>query len=255
MPAQALCACEPCSCDSLPEAPALRRLDLVLLVGLAGIYEERGENGAAIEALTTVTAEEPAHEEAHAALMRLYALSGRRTEALRQYESLEGVLFRELGVGPNASSRALREEIASNAFPLKGMRSRGIPLEEPASVGRHNLPATRSGFVGRETELRNLKRDLAMTRLLTQGRGARKGDQRVPRGVEALSLLTRDRRSLPGYAGTLRKVDTKVVGCETEGKEIGNASSAEHVLRGYRSCSYDGLCAGWLWYAAIRTQL
>jgi hypothetical protein len=63
MLAQALCACEPCPCDSLPEAPALRRLDLVLLVELADIYEERSENGAAIEALTTVTAEEPAHEE------------------------------------------------------------------------------------------------------------------------------------------------------------------------------------------------
>src|SRR5688572_31285094 len=47
----------------------LRRLDLALLVELADIYEERGEYGPAIEALTTVTAEEPAHEEAHAALM------------------------------------------------------------------------------------------------------------------------------------------------------------------------------------------
>jgi predicted ATPase/DNA-binding SARP family transcriptional activator len=145
----------------------LRRLDLALLVELADIYEERGEYAPAIEALTRVTAEEPAHEEAHAALMRLYALAGRQAEALRQYERLEGALFRELGVGPNASSRALREEISSNDFLLKGRRNRGIPPGDPASLGRHNLPATRSSFVGRETELRNVKRDLAMTRLLT----------------------------------------------------------------------------------------
>jgi predicted ATPase/DNA-binding SARP family transcriptional activator/DNA-binding CsgD family transcriptional regulator len=145
----------------------LRQLDLALSVELAGIYEERGEYGPAIEALTRVTAEEPAHEEAHAALMRLYALSGRRTEALRQYERLKEALSRDLGVEPNASSRTLREVISSNDFPLKERRNRGMLLEDSASLGRHNLPATRSSFVGRETELRNVKRDLAMTRLLT----------------------------------------------------------------------------------------
>jgi MoxR-like ATPase len=40
-------------------------------------------------------------------------------------------------------------------------------VREPVHTGRHNLPAPRSSFVGRETELRHLKRDLAMTRLLT----------------------------------------------------------------------------------------
>ena len=71
----------------------LRRLHLDLLVELAGIYEERGEYGPAIEALTNATAREPAREEAHAGLMRLYALSGRRAEAIRQYEVLEEVLL------------------------------------------------------------------------------------------------------------------------------------------------------------------
>lgn len=77
---------------------------------LADIYKERGEYGAAIEALARVTAEEPAHEEAHAALMRLYALSGNQVEALSQYERLEEALSKELGTEPNASSRTLREE-------------------------------------------------------------------------------------------------------------------------------------------------
>jgi predicted ATPase/DNA-binding SARP family transcriptional activator/DNA-binding CsgD family transcriptional regulator len=145
----------------------LRRLDLELLVELAGICEERGEYGAAIEALRRVTAEEPASEEAHAALMRLYALSGNQAEALRQYESLEEALTRELGVGPNASSRASREEIASGRFPVEGTRERGIALEDSASLGRHNLPAPRNSFVGRQTEMVEVKRALVMTRLLT----------------------------------------------------------------------------------------
>ena len=57
----------------------LRRLNLDLLAELASIYEERGEHGPAIEALTRLTTEEPAREEAHTGLMRLYALSGRRS--------------------------------------------------------------------------------------------------------------------------------------------------------------------------------
>jgi predicted ATPase len=142
-------------------------LDLTLLVELADIYEERGEYGAAIEALRRVTAEERAREEAHAALMRLYALSGRQAEGLRQYEHLEDALSRELGVEPNASSRALREEISSNDFPLKGRRDRGIPREDSVSLGRHNLPAPRSSFVGRQRQMVEVKRALSMTRLLT----------------------------------------------------------------------------------------
>jgi DNA-binding SARP family transcriptional activator len=145
----------------------LRRLDLALLVELADIYEERGEYGAAIEALTTVTAGEPSREEAHAALMRLYALSGNQAEALRQHEHLEEALSKELGTEPNASSCALREEISSNSFPVEGTRDQVIPLEDSASLGRHNLPAPRTSFVGRQREMVEVKRALAMTRLLT----------------------------------------------------------------------------------------
>jgi predicted ATPase/DNA-binding CsgD family transcriptional regulator len=145
----------------------LRRLDVALLAELADIYEERGEYGAGIEALRRVTAKEPAHEEAHAALMRLYALSGYHAEALRQYEQLEVALSRELGTEPNASSRSLREKISSNSFPPEERINRGILLEDSMRFGRNNLPTTRSSFVGRETELRNVKRSLAMTRLLT----------------------------------------------------------------------------------------
>jgi predicted ATPase/DNA-binding SARP family transcriptional activator/DNA-binding CsgD family transcriptional regulator len=144
----------------------LRRLDVALLVELAGIYEERGEYGAAIEALRRVTVEEPANEEAHAALMRLYALSGNQAEALRQYERLEQALSKELGVDPNASSRALREEILSGTSLERG-RDQGTLIEDSASFDRHNLPAPRTSFVGRQTEMTELKRTLAMTRLLT----------------------------------------------------------------------------------------
>ena len=145
----------------------LRRLNLALLAELASIHEDRGDYGPAIEALMRVTTEEPASEETHATLMRLYALSGRPFEALRQYERLEEDLFRELGTRPNISSRALREEISSSVFPPEVARDRRTTLEGPASAGRHNLPASRTSFVGRHEEMVEIQRALAMTRLLT----------------------------------------------------------------------------------------
>ncbi len=62
-------------------------------------------------------AEEPASEEAHLGLMRLYALCGRSREALSQYERLSEALSAELGIEPSASTRALREEIAAGSLP------------------------------------------------------------------------------------------------------------------------------------------
>jgi predicted ATPase/DNA-binding SARP family transcriptional activator/DNA-binding CsgD family transcriptional regulator len=146
----------------------LRRTFLSLLMELAGLYEERGQFASAVEALRRVVAQEPAREDAHAALMSVYALMGNNAEALAQYGHLEVVLCGELGTEPAASSRALKEEIAAGRFPYEGARSAGSQTgQTPHSSGRHNLPAARSSFVGREREMLELKRALAMTRLLT----------------------------------------------------------------------------------------
>ncbi len=140
---------------------------LSLLLGLARLHEERGEYRLAIEALRRVVAEEPAREDAHVRLMRLYALSGNKGQALAQYGRLEEALSRELGTEPSASSRALRKEIAAGRFPPHEAPSLGSSPEEPAGTGRHNLPAPRTSFVGREREMIEVKRMMAMTRLLT----------------------------------------------------------------------------------------
>lgn len=145
----------------------LRRTRLSLLVELAGLQEERGELGSALEALGKVVASEPAHEEAHIGLVRLYALAGRRAEALRQYGRLEEVLARELVAEPGAAGRRLREEIRAGTFPPGRSRQEAHPPEVPLGADRHNLPADRTSFVGRGRELAEVKRALAMTRLLT----------------------------------------------------------------------------------------
>jgi predicted ATPase/DNA-binding SARP family transcriptional activator/DNA-binding CsgD family transcriptional regulator len=145
----------------------LQETYLSLLLGLAQLHQEFADYDSAIEALRRVVSEEPTREDSHVGLMRLYALAGNNGEALAQYGRLEETLSRALGTEPAASSRALREEIAAGRFPPMERQSLISLPEGPPDAGKHNLPATRSSFVGRESELRNLKRDLAMTRLLT----------------------------------------------------------------------------------------
>ena len=76
---------------------------------------------------------EPTLEEAHRRLMELYAGSGRRVAAIRQYERCVGALERNLGVGPSAETvrlhRSVRESgLAADAAPgeaLSGPRVSG----------------------------------------------------------------------------------------------------------------------------------
>jgi predicted ATPase/DNA-binding SARP family transcriptional activator len=142
----------------------LRETNLALLVELAGLHEEIGEHEPAIEALRLVVADDLANQQAHAGLVRLYTLAGRRDEALKQYERLRRTVRRELGREPNAASRHLHEEILAGRIP-----SDPRPVRRQAETGepRHNLPVVRSSFVGRERELIEVRRELAMTALLT----------------------------------------------------------------------------------------
>src|SRR5215210_8003403 len=131
----------------------LRGLYLSLLVEVTALYEERKEFGEAIEALGRVVAEDPTHEGAHVGLMRLHALSGRRTEALRQYERLREVLFREFGTEPEVAATGLQQEIRAGTFPHSDsppadILSQGEEALSPAGgARRHNLPLARTSFI------------------------------------------------------------------------------------------------------------
>src|SRR5215213_9955807 len=145
----------------------LRQLYLALLVELAGLHEDRHEHELAIEALRKATAEEQTSEQAHVALMRLHALSGRPEKALAQYERLRDTLSRGLGTQPAASSRRLRDEIATGEFAPPIPSPTSAPREGSLDAKKHNLPAPRTSFVGREREMVEVKRMLATTKLLT----------------------------------------------------------------------------------------
>jgi predicted ATPase/DNA-binding SARP family transcriptional activator/DNA-binding CsgD family transcriptional regulator len=156
----------------------LRQLYLALILELAGLYQEREEHALAIEALRRAIFEEPTLEEAHAALMRLHAISGRPERSLAQYERLRDVLHRCVGTPPAEATRHLRNEIAAGTLlptPTVGH----VQGMEPPRVGKHNLPAPITSFVGREREMLEVKRLILMTRLLTLAGAGGSGKTRL----------------------------------------------------------------------------
>jgi predicted ATPase/DNA-binding SARP family transcriptional activator/DNA-binding CsgD family transcriptional regulator len=142
----------------------LLQLYLTLLLELAGIYQDREDHVLAIETLRKAINEEPTLEEAHASLMRLYALSGRPEHALGQYERLRGALQQGIGTRPTEATRRLRTEIAAGRILPKPPAD---PAQPVSSEAEHNLPAPMTNFVGRQREMVEVKRALSMTRLLT----------------------------------------------------------------------------------------
>ena len=71
-----------------------------LLVAVAHERLERGDVAGARRAATELLARDPLREEAHTALIALYGRSGSRSQVVRQYRRLCGILRSELSVTP-----------------------------------------------------------------------------------------------------------------------------------------------------------
>jgi pimeloyl-ACP methyl ester carboxylesterase/DNA-binding SARP family transcriptional activator len=78
---------------------------------LVGACEERDDLAGAIVYAQRWVRIDPLHEPAQRQLIALYARNGQRAEAHRQYQILERLLAKELGVEPHPETRQLYEEI------------------------------------------------------------------------------------------------------------------------------------------------
>ncbi|HEU5200666.1 MAG TPA: AAA family ATPase, partial [Ktedonobacterales bacterium] len=111
----------------------------------------------AITLLTPLLARDVADESVHRELMALYALAGRRHEALRQYQTCVDTLAAQLDVSPDPQTTALYARIVNGDLP---------PVPAPAPVGwiaatpAHPLGEHEAPLVGRQSEL-----DLLLSRL------------------------------------------------------------------------------------------
>jgi predicted ATPase/DNA-binding SARP family transcriptional activator len=164
--------------DLLPDDPydawlegrraALRTSFLALLTRLGQLLAEHGDLAGAIAVFQRLIAAEPTQEEAHVALMRLYALAGQRTQALAQYDQLVATLERDLDGEPEDATHVLAEAIRAGRFPDAARPL--VPDEPPPPPSRTlvtYLPAFVSDLVGREREVAEVRQLLSTARLVT----------------------------------------------------------------------------------------
>ena len=90
---------------------------MTLLYEFAGLAEARDDHASALLALRRITEFEPGEERAHVRLMQLYARTGRRPLALRQYGQLAQALQRELDATPEPETRQLFDAIKNGSYP------------------------------------------------------------------------------------------------------------------------------------------
>ncbi len=111
-------------------------------IKLVGLADAAGDFETAADAARRLLAVEPANEEAHRALMRLYGRMGRRADALRQYQHCFDAMKRELDAEPDAETRKLFDELR---------RSGGVDVARPVQTEATSVPAAsldRSPSVG-----------------------------------------------------------------------------------------------------------
>jgi predicted ATPase/DNA-binding SARP family transcriptional activator len=126
----------------------LRREALQALYHLAEGCAWRGDYAQAYRHAWRQVEIDPLRESAHRQVMRALALSGRRGEALAQYDTVRRVLEEELGVEPAEETTALFERVRD------GIEEPPLPGSVQATAPHaHNLPTQHSPFIGREEEL------------------------------------------------------------------------------------------------------
>jgi predicted ATPase/DNA-binding SARP family transcriptional activator/DNA-binding CsgD family transcriptional regulator len=176
----------------------LREMYISLLAEAARHFAAQRAPEEAIEALRLLVGAEPTREDAHVALMRLYALGGQRYDALRQYQQLRAVLHNELGAEPDAEAQRLYKEIGSGRYPpgqssalgdatMRAARAttdrrempqhtadeagdsggKARPLAVPFVTGAGALSGHVTSFIGRIREQEELRHRLKECRLVT----------------------------------------------------------------------------------------
>jgi DNA-binding SARP family transcriptional activator/predicted ATPase len=140
-----------------------RRLMMDALHRLVEEVERQGRYERALELGWKQLDLEPWWEEAHQQLMRLLALSGRRSEALAQYHRCRRLLAEELAVAPSAETTGLFQQIRD------GNLAATAPSPQRRPGPTHNLPLATGPFVGREAEIAQIQNCLQdpACRLLT----------------------------------------------------------------------------------------
>jgi predicted ATPase/DNA-binding SARP family transcriptional activator len=167
------------------EAERLEELRLAALECLIEAELALGHQAEAVPELEALVAAHPLRERLAAHLMLALYRCGRQAEATRVFHDTRSRLVEELGIEPGAPLRVLLQQILEQD-PALDLASpvRATDGENP----RHNLPAERTSFVGRERELDAVSSLLRDARVLTLTGAGGSGKTRLALRVARLTL-------------------------------------------------------------------
>ena len=139
------------------QAENFRRAYAEALEQLAGIYANRGDWEPALEKAQFWLLLDMLDENAHRALMRIYAGMGDRAGVIRQYEACRDELAQEVGLEPEPETTALYERLVEGSpDPAQVVPGEPVAAATPASTTLH-LPALATPFIGRRQEVEQIK--------------------------------------------------------------------------------------------------
>lgn len=144
------------------ESEELRRQLADVLTMLSEDHCTLGQSDKAIPYARRLVALDPLNESAHRQLMEVYLQAGQHSAALKQYQTCEQLLRKELNLDPQPETRALYKQIRKREI-------KPIPVKEQIEpiTPKHNLPVQLSSFIGRDKEQDEITNLIAKNRLVT----------------------------------------------------------------------------------------
>lgn len=110
----------------LGERTRLSKIAAGAMSRLAGLCAAQLDHEGAERVLRRLLQCEPLNEEAYRAVMRSLDAQGRRSEALSQYQSCREMFLKQLGVEPDAATRALHESLRREGNGVSGGKGTGL---------------------------------------------------------------------------------------------------------------------------------
>lgn len=159
---------------AMTQREQLHRQVLEIFFTLALHYEATAEYDLARQYAWRQIELEPWREEAHRQLMRVLALSGQRTAALAQFARCRTILADELGIDPDAETRALYEAIRIGklaAVPRSPVVAAPTSAQTPQPAEVTGNPTASTALIAPTTGTTvGLPQSLAKGRLVGRGR-------------------------------------------------------------------------------------
>jgi len=121
-----------------------------------------GDVESAVQYARRLVTLDPLNESAHRQLMQVYSQVGQHNAALKQYQTFEQTLRKEMGLDPQPETRALYKQIRKGE--VKYFHA-GIKRE--TITPQNNLPQQLTSFIGREQEQTEIVGLMARNRLVT----------------------------------------------------------------------------------------